>query len=133
MNGKQGQQHGRTVIAILLVVLILAAAAVPALALEDAGTSATNQKPVALNDDEMGFLSLKVMHQTLVAPETTAIVGIDDEDTGYFSLNGPHYVEATSGPPAQVQSGDDEMRFLSLKVASQPTDTSETPLFAQGQ
>jgi hypothetical protein len=133
MNGKHSQHNGRTVIAILLVVLILAAAAMPALALEDAGTSASNQKQVALNDDEMGFLSLKVTHQTFSAPETTAVVGVDDEDTGYFSLDGPLYVETTSGPPAQVQSGDDEMRFLSLKAASQSADTSETQLIAQGQ
>jgi hypothetical protein len=133
MNGKHIQQNSRVVIAFLLVVLSLTVAAIPALALEDAGTSASQHKNVVLNDVEMGHLSLKVIGRTSVAPDTPTIVGTDDDETGYFSLDGAHYVETTRGQPAQVKADDDEMGFLSLKAAGQPTDASETPVLAQGQ
>ena len=133
MNGKHIQQNGRPVIAFLLVVLSLAMAAIPALALEDAGTSAIQLKKVALNDDEMGHLSLKVTGRPSVAPETPAIVRADGEETGYFSLDGAHFVETTGGQPAQVRADDNAMGFLSLKVAGQVADSSETPGLAQRQ
>ena len=104
-----------------------------ALALEDAGTSAIQLKKVALNDDEMGHLSLKVTGRPSVASETPAIVRADGEETGYFSLDGAHFVETTGGQPAQVRADDNAMGFLSLKVAGQVANSSETPVLAQGQ
>ena len=134
MNSKHIQQNGRRVIAFLLVVLILAVAAIPALAWEYAGDGGSQQKPIALNDDEMGNLSLKVTQRTAVVPESPAIVEVDDDETtGYFSLDGGHYAETTGVQPTQVQGDDEAMGFLSLKVRGHPADASEASELAQGQ
>jgi hypothetical protein len=98
-------------------VLILAIAVTPVLAEEDEGhghRSAAGQAFIL--DDDMGFLSLKTMHPTVVIAETPAFVRVaNDEEGGYLSLRGASYARTR----ALVRATDESRGYLSLRGARQ--------------
>jgi hypothetical protein len=118
MTSRRIRVNRRSAISLLLAVLILAIAVTPVLAEEDEGQggrgSAAGQ--ALISDDDMGFLSLKTMHPTVIIAETPAFVQVaNDEEGGYLSLKGASYARTRT----LVQATDESRGYLSLRGARQ--------------
>jgi hypothetical protein len=134
MNGKRNQLGGRSVISLLLAVLILAMAVAPALAEEDEGDDGyrpAQARAVMVNDEAMGYLSLKDRYPIPVTAETPAFVRVDDDAMGYMSLKGAYIVETPSERRALAIADDEGTGYLSLKVARLNQVTSGSPDLAR--